>query len=84
MAAFAVLGPPDNHLLQGAIERNFERRFFISPGQWVVAETNATAQSISERIGVDGNSGNFVVFSVAGFFGWHRKELWEWLTINSG
>jgi len=84
MAAFAVLGPPDNHLLQGVIQRNFTRHYFMSPGQWVVAETNATAQLIAERIGVDGRSGQFVVFSIAGQFGFYRKDLWEWITLNSG
>jgi hypothetical protein len=84
MAAFIVIGPPDNHLLKGAIERNFERRFFIAEGQWVVAETNATAQQIAERIGMNGVTGNFVAVSIAGYSGWHRKDLWEWLTINSG
>jgi hypothetical protein len=84
MAAFAVVGPPDNGLLQGAVERNFPRRYFMSPGQWVVAETGATAQQVAERIGMNGASGQFVVFSVAGSFGYFRKDLWEWLTINSG
>jgi hypothetical protein len=84
MAAFAVLGPPDNQLLKGAIERNFPRRFFIAPGQWVVAETGLTAQQVSERIGLNGSAGKFVVFSSAGHFGYHDKNLWEWLTLNSG
>ena len=51
MAAFAVLGSPSNPLLKAAIERNFPRRFFVEPGQWVVAETNLTAQQVSEKIG---------------------------------
>jgi hypothetical protein len=84
MAAFAIFGPPDNQLLQPAIERTFQRRFALYPGQWVVAETNATAEEIARRIGLEGRSGQFVVFSVAGYYGYHRKDLWEWLTINSG
>jgi hypothetical protein len=53
-------------------------------GQWVVADTNATAEQIAQRIGLEGRSGQFVVFSIAGYFGYYRKDLWEWLTINSG
>lgn len=83
MAAFAVMGPPDNPHLKGAIERNFEKRYFLGPGQWVVAETNLTAQQVAERIGLNNSSGLFVVFSVAGWFGWHNKSLWEWLTLNT-
>jgi hypothetical protein len=84
MASFAVLGTPDNQLLQGIIQHNFPRHFFIAQGQWVVAETGLTAQQVSEKIGLEGKAGQFVVFSIAGFFGYHRKDLWEWLTLNSG
>jgi hypothetical protein len=84
MAAFAVIAPSDNALIAGAIERNFPRRFQIGQGQYVVAENGMTAQDVSQRIGIDGTAGQFVVFSIAGFFGYHRKDLWEWLTINSG
>jgi hypothetical protein len=84
MAAFAVLGPPDNTLLQGAVQRNFPKHYFMSPGQWVVAETGVTAHQVAMRIGITGESGQFAVFSIAGHFGYYRKDLWEWLTINSG
>ena len=84
MAAFAVLGPPDNVLLQGAVQRNFPRHYLMSAGQWVVAETGATAQQVAAKIGATGESGQFAVFSIAGHFGYYRKDLWEWLAINSG
>jgi len=84
MAAFAVLGPADNQLLTGAVQRNFPRHFHMTQGQWVVAETGVTAQQVAEKIGLDGSAGQFAVFSIAGHFGYYRKDLWEWLTINSG
>jgi hypothetical protein len=85
MAAFVILAPPTNQILKAVIERDFPRRYFIEPGQWVVAETNLTAQQVSEKIGgLDGSKGSYAVFSVAGFFGHHNKTLWEWLTLNSG
>lgn len=85
MADFAVLGTAENELLRGAIERHFrDAHFHIAEHQWVVADTGATAERVAEKIGADGRSGEFVVFSVAGYFGYHRKDLWEWLTLNSG
>jgi hypothetical protein len=51
---------------------------------WVVAEAGLTAHQVAQKIGIDGSAGQFAVFSIAGFFGYHRKDLWEWLTINSG
>jgi len=84
MAAFAVLSPADNTVLPGIIQRNFPKHYFMSQGQWVVAETGITAQQVAERIGIGGAAGQFAVFSIAGHFGYYRKDLWEWLTINSG
>jgi hypothetical protein len=84
MAAFAIMAPADNFLLPGIIANKFQKSHQIAPGQWVVAETGVTAQQVAERIGINGAAGKFVVFSTAGFFGYHDKNLWEWLTINSG
>jgi hypothetical protein len=68
MAAFAILAPLDNQVLPGIIQTRFPKHYFIGPGQWVVAETGATAQQVAERIGATGSSGLFVVFSIAGHF----------------
>jgi hypothetical protein len=84
MAAFAVLAPPDNYLIAAAVQHNFPRHFNMTQGQWVVAEAGLTAKQVAERLGLNGSSGQFVVFSIAGHFGYYRKDLWEWLTINSG
>jgi hypothetical protein len=84
MAAFVVLSPPDNQVLPGIIHSKFPKHYSLSPGQWVVAETGVTAQQIAEKIGVGGAAGQFAVFSIAGQFGFYRKDLWEWLAINSG
>lgn len=83
MAAFVIVSPADNHILPGIIQTRFPKHYFMSQGQWVVAESGATAQQVAERIGLEGAAGQFVVFSVAGHFGYYRKDLWEWLKINS-
>jgi hypothetical protein len=31
----------------------------------------------------NGEIGSFVVLSVANYWGYHRKELWEWLKAKS-
>ncbi|NVN85008.1 MAG: hypothetical protein HXX15_02870 [Rhodopseudomonas sp.] len=84
MAAFAVLAPIDNSVLPGIINSRFPKHYAIGPGQWVVAETGVTAQQVADRIGLNGAAGQFVVFSIAGHYGYFRKDLWEWLTLNSG
>jgi hypothetical protein len=87
MAAFAVLAPPSSpqlSLLSSSIIRNFPKHFEIAQGQYVVAATSMTAEQVAKQIGIDGVVGQFVVFSIAGTFGYHRKDLWEWITLNSG
>jgi hypothetical protein len=84
MAAFAIMAPADNFILPGIIANKFPNHYTLGAGQWVIAETGVTAQQVAEKIGAKGDAGKFVVFSTAGFFGYHDKTLWEWLTINSG
>jgi hypothetical protein len=84
MAAFAILAPPTNHMLAGIIANKFPKHYKLDQGQWIVAEVGATAQQVAEKIGLGGTAGTFAVFSIAGFFGYHDKALWEWLQINSG
>lgn len=84
MAVFAIIATPDNNLIADAIGRNFPRHFQFGPKQYVVAADGLTAQQVSERLGLNGTAGQFVAFSIAGHFGFYRKDLWEWLTLNSG
>lgn len=85
MAIFAVIAPGHSPQLAIAIPAKFPKFFEFGPGQFVVAPTDGqTAQQVAQSLGVNGEVGQFVVFSVAGFFGFHRKDLWEWLTLNSG
>ncbi len=84
MAAFAIIAPTSHPVLAGVIQRTFAKHFEFSPGQFVVAENGLTAQQVGLKIPLDGSVGKFVVFSIAGFWGYHDKALWEWLTLNSG
>jgi hypothetical protein len=83
MPVFAVIAPKEDARLTAAVSANFPRRYKIAPGQWVVNADGPTAQSVATRLGLNNTVGSFVVFSVAGYFGYHDKPLWEWLTLNS-
>ena len=84
MAVFAVIAQGYNAALAARLPNKFPRHFEIAHGQYVVAAINLTAQQVAQELGPNGEVGNFVVFSVAGYWGFHRKDLWEWLTLNSG
>jgi hypothetical protein len=88
MTVYAVISPGENQPLKQAVHRVYDGHFFeIAPGQFVVSAAGLTAQGVSQQLGVSSDPGavtNVVVFTVAGYWGNHRKDLWEWLSVNSG
>jgi hypothetical protein len=83
MPVFAVIAPIDDGRLALAVPAKFPRHFKFGPGQYVVNGVGPTAQQVATDLGANGEVGTFVVFSVAGYWGYHRSDLWEWLTLNS-
>jgi hypothetical protein len=85
MSIFAVIAPEHNPRLAAKIAELFPLRYQFAPGQYVVSAPGPTAQTVASQIDSTGQLvGKFVVFSVAGYWGYHDKPLWEWLTLNSG
>lgn len=84
MPAFAVIAPAENARLASSISSNFPRNYRIGPGQFLVNDVGPTAEAVAKKIGAQGENGSFVVISVAGYWGYHDKALWEWLSLNSG
>jgi hypothetical protein len=82
MPVFAIIAPSDDGRLAIAVPSKFPRHFKFGPGQYVVNDIGPTAQSVSLKLGANGEVGWIVVFSVAGYWGHHNPQLWEWLTLN--
>ena len=55
---------------------------YVDEGQYVAVKSNATSQQIANELGPNGEIGKFVVFTSGGHWGWHNKDLWEWLTAQ--
>jgi hypothetical protein len=83
VAIFAIIAPHFNPSLTGAMQREFPRHMEFSPGQFVASIDGLTATQISQKLGPEGQVGQFVVFHTTGYWGFHRKDLWEWLTVNT-
>lgn len=87
MTTFVVISPASNaslNVLKTAIERVFpDRHFEIAPGQFVAVASDLNPVQVGERLGTDGQVGQFVVFATAGHYGWHRKDLWDWLKAKA-
>ena len=76
MTAFAVLGTPDNQLLQGAIQSNFPKHFFITNGQWVVAKLEVTVHHLPSKGFIVVVVTTFLV--IAGGLMTIAPKLWSW------
>jgi hypothetical protein len=83
MSIFAIIAPSDDGRLALAVQNKFPVHFKFGPGQYVVNAVGPTAQTLALELGVNGEVGTFVAFSVAGYWGYHNRALWEWLTLNS-
>jgi hypothetical protein len=85
MTIFAIIGPSNDHRLTNAVGHVFPGKYFeFAPGQFVASAPSLTAAQVSQQIGPDTQVGQYVVFSITGYWGYHRKDLWEWLTANPG
>lgn len=83
MTVFAIIAPGASAPLKAAVDRNFPKNFEFAPGQFVASESGLTAAQVAQKLGANGEVGQFVAFTVAGHWGFHRKDLWEWLTVNA-
>lgn len=56
----------------------------VTPTLWLVA-ANLTAQGVTERLGAEqGAFGRVIVASIDGYFGWHSKDIWDWIALQRG
>ncbi|MEP9370608.1 hypothetical protein [Mesorhizobium sp. KR1-2] len=82
MSVYAVLFPPANDRMKPAVEAAFERRFEVAAGQILVAVEGLTTEQVAQKVGPDGANGQYMVMPVTNYWGWHDKNLWEWLKVN--
>ena len=84
MTIFAIIAPAENARLRDAVKEAFPNRYLeFAGGQFVGSTYGLTAMQVAEKLGDHSKVGSYVVFSVAGYWGSHRKDLWEWLSANS-
>lgn len=56
----------------------------IAPNQWVIA-ADITDRALCERLGAaEGQFGRIMVATFSTYYGWHDKELWNWLSLKEG
>lgn len=54
----------------------------IAPAQWLVS-ADMTPQSLCTQLGAnEGAFGRIMVSAVGSYYGWHEKDLWNWLSLK--
>lgn len=50
------------------------------PQTWLVYAPGQTTQQVLTKLGSgNGEDGRIIVTGVSGYFGWHVRDLWEWI-----
>ncbi len=82
MKLFAVIAESEEGL-ESAIERIYPGRFFhFGSGQWLIY-SKGTARQVAAKLKIQGGTkGRAVVLNVAGYFGYHKASLWEWIAAE--
>lgn len=83
MATFLILADEPHKGLGNVIASRFPHNHrLISNGQWAVV-ADMTAQSLCEHLGAsEGQYGKVLVSLLTSYYGWHDKDLWDWLALK--
>jgi len=84
MSIFVINAQNANPQLAAAIAQAYPDNFFtLAPDQWLVA-TDALTKDIADKLNITGGTqGRVAVFKIETYYGWHEKNLWEWLDLKS-
>lgn len=85
MSIFVVLiTGPNGRQVEDKIRDLFPGRHLrLTDGQWLVASGGATAQSLSEQLGVKrGGIPSVIVFRVSSYYGLQPTNVWDWIAAN--
>jgi hypothetical protein len=86
VTVFVVLSPEERPGLVEAIGQSFaNENYKLGPGQWLVSAKDLTTQGVVEKLGAqEGKLGHVAAFAIGNYWGYHSKNMWEWLKLKSG
>lgn len=85
MSVYLIAATQDKPELAAAIARVFPNDYMtLSGSQWAVS-ANVTANAIGASLDAnEGRYGRFIIVPLSNYWGWHDKELWNWIALKSG
>ena len=85
MAVFLVLSDTDRADLDASISAKFpdDQSLKVASGQWLVAGSY-TPKGLSDYLELtDGKYGSVMLCLVTSYFGWHSKNIWDWIALKN-
>ena len=88
MQIFAVVGILDDqraHVIQLAKKRYGKENVYVAPNAAFIASDGETSKEVSRNIGIGDDDYDYtgVVVMLQYYWGFHNKQLWEWITAKS-
>ena len=88
MQIFAVVGIPDKQrarVIQLAEEHYSKANVYVVPNGAFIASDGETSREVCINLGIGDDEKNLtgVVAMMQYYWGYHDKELWEWITARS-
>lgn len=55
----------------------------VDDNTWLIA-SGETSQKVAETLDIsEGQLGTFLIVALSTYWGWHNKDVWEWIELNS-
>ena len=83
MAVFVVISTLPNPTLKAKIQEAYPNdHYVLNDRTWLVSGDYISSQ-VSNNLRIsDGDMGQSAVFTIDGYYGWHEKQMWEWLSLK--
>ena len=85
MAIFAIVGVANPDLVKDRLEKHFAGSIYVAGERvFFVAAAGRTTREIGEMAGLspETDATRGIVLSVTSYWGFHDRELWEWMQVK--
>ena len=84
MPTFLITSDQPSPSLEEKIKEMHPEHYYVMGGNIWLVDAEQTTEDLAASLGIrSGKFGKAAVFKVDGYSGFHKKDLWEWLTLPS-
>lgn len=87
MPVFAIIASDDSSKLEQILQQKLNTQDFqkVDNKTWFVSAPQGlvTPKELSDFLGVSlGEAGKVVIIHVTSYYGYHQRDIWDWLNIK--